>query len=290
MGSMLRLVDGVLYEGKPANEYELSLHRLGNGHAEGSIRRPVWWSELRPATPEELEMWRLDRLEGEDDRREANRKRAARRATTRVRRLVKVAGLDSLLTLTYRSVQTDLALCKTHLKEFVRRLRRLIPGWQYVAAFEQQARGSWHVHMAIHRLPMSLPAQNGVKVKSYNVVRAVWRGVVGADNGNIDQSRRRRHSGSSVAKVAAYISKYMLKAFADGDAWSNRYSSGGLGALPAIERARFVAKDLLELMTLCYGEIALHSCEVWTACRHFGGVVESFFISTGPPPLASRSG
>ena len=224
---MLRLIDGVLYEGKQADELELVVHQLGNGQAEASIRPTIHWAELKKASPDELEVWRRDREESEDDRREANRKRAARRAVTNVRRLVKVAGLDSLLTLTYRSLQLDQALWKRHLKEFVRRMRRLIPGWRYVAAFERQERGAWHVHMAIDRLPMNLPASNGVKVKSYNVVRAVWRSVVGQDNGNVDQSCGRRRGGNSIAKIAAYISKYMLKAFVDGDDWKNRYSSGG---------------------------------------------------------------
>jgi hypothetical protein len=190
--------------------------------------------------------------------------------------------MDALLTLTYRELQTDLALCKRHLKEFNRRMRRLIPGWRWVAAFERQERGAWHVHMAIDKLPRELPASNGVKVKSYNIVRAVWRSVVGADNGNIDQSRRRRHAQSSAAKVAAYISKYMLKAFQDGDAWSNRYSSGGLGALPVPQRIRFLGYSLLEMVELAFHEIAGGVCEVWPVLRKFEGVAESFFLSVGP--------
>lgn len=309
MGTMLRLIDGVLYEGRPADEFELSIHQLGDGHAEATVRRCTWWEELRPATPDELELWDRHREETADERREANRKRAARRATTTVRRLVKVAGMDSLLTLTYRSLQLDLALCKKHLKEFIRRMRRLIPGWQYVAAFERQERGAWHVHLAIHKLPMNLPASNGVKVKSYNIVRAVWRSVVGADNGNVDESRRRKFSGHTTAKIAAYISKYMLKAFADGDDWKNRYSSGGLSSPPPPTRMR--GSNMLELITEAFKQVAMRSCEVWTHCRKgwidagfhgpacephpehapdgrawrdcgFHGPVESFFLSTGP--------
>ncbi|MDC6168336.1 rolling circle replication-associated protein [Paucibacter sp. XJ19-41] len=291
MGSMLRLIDGVFYEGKPSDEFELSVHRLGNGHAEASVRRMVWWSEIGPASADELEVWRRDLAESEEERREANRGRAARRATTKVRRLVKAAGMDALLTLTYRVLQTDLALCKKHLKEFVRRMRRLIPGWQYIAAFERQERGCWHVHMAIHKLPMNLPASNGVKVKSYNIVRAVWRSVVGQDNGNIDQSRRKAFSRRSSAKLASYLSKYMLKAFQDGDDWANRYSSGGLGALPQPERVRFQSERFADLVALAYEEVAMHACEIWTSLRRswsgiaFDGPPETFWISTGPEGL-----
>lgn len=295
MGSMLRLIDGVLYEGKPSDEFELSVHRLGNGHAEAGIRRLTWWSEIGPASADVLEVWRQDLAESEDERREANRRRSARRATTKVRRLVKAAGMDSLLTLTYRVLQTDLALCKKHLKEFVRRMRRLIPGWQYIAAFEQQERGCWHVHMAIHKLPVSLPATNGVKVKSYNIVRAVWRGVVGLDNGNIDQSRRKAFSRRSSSKLASYLSKYMLKAFMDGDDWSNRYSSGGLGTLPAPERVRFTGENFADLVALAYQEVAMHACEIWTSLRRGwldgvrDGPPESFWITTGPEGPHLRS-
>jgi hypothetical protein len=133
MGSMLRLVDGMLYRGKPADEFELTVHRLGNGHAEASVRRTVWWEELNEATPDDLALWAQQREDSAEERREANRQRAARRATTRVRRLAKVAGMDALLTLTYRELQEDLSLCKKHLKEFNRRMRRLIPGWRWVA-------------------------------------------------------------------------------------------------------------------------------------------------------------
>lgn len=292
MATMVRLIDGVFYDGKPADEYELSVHRLGNGHAEAGIRRMVWWTESRAATPDELEAHQRARDEDAEDRREANRARAARRATTNVRRRVKAAGMDALLTLTYRLLQADLALCKRHLKEFVRRMRRLIPGWQYIAAFELQKRGCWHVHLAIHKLPMNLPAANGVKVKSYNVVRAVWRSVVGHDNGNIDQSRRKAFSRRSSGKLASYISKYMLKAFRDGDDWSNRYSAGGLSALPAPERVRFQGASLVDLITLAYSEIARSSCEIWTSLRHtwnpdewrMTGPPDGFFLSTGPKP------
>jgi hypothetical protein len=86
MGSMLRLVDGMFYRGKPADEFELTVHRLGNGHAEASVRRTVWWEELGPASAEQAAYFDETSPDAEE-RREANRKRAARRATTRVRRV-----------------------------------------------------------------------------------------------------------------------------------------------------------------------------------------------------------
>lgn len=290
MGSMVRVIDGIVFEGHPADELELVVRQLGHGHAEASIRRPTQWREVGPLRPADADLLAAEAVEFADEKREANRKRAARRAVTAVRRLIKLAGMDALLTLTYRVLQEDLDLCKRHLKEFVRRMKRLIPGFQYVAAFERQARGCWHVHMAIHRLPKELPASNGVKVKSYNVVRAVWRGVVGHDNGNIDQSRRRRHSDSGTSKIAAYISKYMLKAFLEGDDYMNRYSrSKELSALPVPVVRRFRSSSVIELIQRAYDEVFYDGCDCWTSLRKWCGSAldrfpldYSFWITTGP--------
>lgn len=272
----VRLIDGWLYESKPSDEYELRLHHLGNGHREAVIQRQDVWEEIRPATRDELDMWAREREEGEEERREANRLRAARRAKTKVRRMVKVLGLDALLTLTYRANQTDLSLCKAHMKEFVRRMRRILPGFVYVGAFEQQRRGAWHVHMAIHALPRDLP-WSGVKVKSFNVVRAVWRSVVGDLGGNIDQARRKRWSQQSCGKLAAYLSKYMLKAFEDGDDWSNRYSASAGVTLPKAQVLRFRSYALADLIALAYDEIAAGACECMSWLARWG---DTFFLST----------
>jgi len=275
-----RLIDGILYEGKRSDEHVMRVHHLGNGHKEAVITRQVVWEELRRATVDELEMWAREREESEEERRQANLLRAARRAKTQVRRRVKALGLDALLTLTYRENQQDLPLCKQHMKEFVRRMRRLLPGFVYVAAFERQKRGAWHVHMAIHRLPTALP-HAGVKVKSFNVVRAVWRAVVGELGGNIDQQRRKRWSQQSSGKLAAYLSKYMLKAFAEGDDWSNRYSGSHGIELPDPVVVRFKAYAMADLIALAYGEAADGPVECMTWLSGFG---DTFFLSTEGPP------
>lgn len=181
---MRRIIGRDVYEGKYSpDEFEVVYHDLGNGHHEASIAKVVVWEHTNTMTEEcyamALEQWaKEDTPEARAEKEAANAERAARRAKTKVRRMCKVMGVDALLTLTYRANQTDLKLCKAHMKEFVRRVRRVIPGFVYVAAFEQQERGAWHVHMAIHKLPFKL-AWEGVKVNSYSVVRAIWRRVVG---------------------------------------------------------------------------------------------------------------
>lgn len=233
---MLRIVDGLVFEGKPAaDRFHVSFIDLGHGHREASVSRAIDWSESHRLGVDSIEA-RVLRGEMDDPdaehKREANRKRAARRAKANVRRRCKALGLDTLLTLTYRENQCDKALCESHLKMFLEKVRANyrrceVGEFVYVACFEQQKRGAWHVHIATQRLPAVLLARGGVKVKSWAVLRAMWRAVVGVDNGNIDVGRKRAQK--SAAKCAAYISKYVLKMFEAGEDHSKRFrwSKGG---------------------------------------------------------------
>lgn len=277
---MLRIIDGFVYEGRPsADRFTVTLHDLGNGHREACIQRATDWVESGPLDPDSIaaQVLRGEREDpNEDEKREANRKRSARRAKTRVRRLCKALGVDCLLTLTYRDNQTDLALMKAHFKEFIRRLKRVIPGFVYVAAFEQQKRGAWHAHIACHRFPTKL-VHKGVRLKSFNVVRAVWRSVSKEWEGNIDsQNAKPWHS---PGRLASYLSKYMLKAFDEGDDWSNRYSGSGVGTIPKPVRLEFVNAVLAELVDLVYGEVCVGDCDTFTWLSRFG---DTFYISTEP--------
>jgi len=283
---MRRIVSGIMYERKAVkDEFLVSVRHLGNGHKEAVVRQAEGWFELKKASIDEIELHEREREESEEHRREANRKRAARRAKTRVRHMVKVAGLDALLTLTYKANQQDLTLCKAHMKEFIRRIRRVLPGFTYVAAYETQKRGAWHIHMATHRLPQELPWK-GVKVKSYSVVRAIWRSVTGELGGNIDQQRRRKFSKQSSAKIAAYLSKYMLKAFEDGDDWSNRYSASTGIQVPDAVRLTFRNVSMLDLIQLAYDEIAAGNCECSPWLSKYG---DAFFLSTEARPPAGAT-
>lgn len=281
---MLRIIDGRLFEGKPSPDtWQVTLRRLGNGHAEASARRPIHWTECDlqgVALQHAIESHAACDAEAQEERDEANRRRAARRAKTDVRLKIKAAGMDALLTLTYRENQQQLELAKRHMKEFVRRMRRVLPGWQYVAAFERQKRGAWHVHMATHRLPKELPASNGVKVKSFNIVRAIWRSVTGELGGNIDQAKRKHWTKQTCAKLAAYVSKYMLKAFEDGDKWSNRYSASAGLQVPPAELMEFRGVGLADIIGLLFDDIAQGACQCMTWLSDFG---DCFFLSTERP-------
>lgn len=298
---MLRIVDGFCYEGKPsADRFVVTLHDLGNGHREACVQRAVDWVESGPTHCLDAAGNLVGPAEPTDDeleeKRDANRRRAARRAKTMCRRLCKTLGCDSLLTLTYRQNVLDLAVMKRHFKEFVRRLKRVIGKWVdhvdadgvvekrwlssfvYVAAFERQKRGAWHCHIATNKLPRDLPARNGVKVKSFNIVRAIWRSVSQECGGNIDsQNAKPWHS---PARLAAYLSKYMLKAFEEGDDWSNRYSGTQLGAArPKPTRMEFQAAAMGDLMDLVYAEVCVGDCDTFSWFSRFG---DTFYIATEP--------
>eukprot|EP01038_Epipyxis_sp_PR26KG_P019506 gene19506-27637_t len=70
------------------------------------------------------------------------------------------------------------------------------------------------------------------KVKSFEVIRAIWRSVVKDLGGNIDVARRKASSKRSPAQIAAYIAKYIVKAFREGEAFSNRYTAFGSPDMP----------------------------------------------------------
>jgi len=238
---MIRIIDGVAYLGQPGDHLDVRAHQLGNGHIEVTGSRRLDWQELewtRDQVADHEAVMERYREENADELRERSIKSAARRAKTRVRRLCKAMGVDTMLTLTYRANQTDLALCKRHLKEFNRRLLRVMPGLCFVAAFEPQERGAWHVHLATTRVPRSIivngreavydkNARARVSVKSYDAIRNVWRGVVGDLGGTVNVARRKFHSKNTPAQIASYIAGYIVKEFAAGERWSNRWTKFG---------------------------------------------------------------
>lgn len=246
---MLKILDGVgraygdsgfdarsavPYIGTATDRFRVKALDLGHGQVEATATRVIAWQEA-DWSPDYLAdvMAAIERAKMERDEEEArqlHRLRAARRAKTRVRRLCKVMGADTLLTLTYRGAQPDLAVMKAHVKAFNRRMLTVLPGFCFVACFELQKRGTWHAHLATRAIPASLPpAAGGGDWRSYNVIRAIWRSVTGELAGNVDISRRKRHSIKSAAEVAGYISKYIAKTFEDESAGRHeRYAVYGV--------------------------------------------------------------
>jgi hypothetical protein len=249
-----RTIDGVLYRRHSTPyAYDLRVHQLGK-HVEATAMPRHAWEEVGNVSPGALSdaamcegniwvdgCWQTFQPSEQEllDKAAANRERSARRARTAVRRLCKVKSLDTMLTMTYRANVTDREVIRRHLDMAIKRIRRVIPGFQYVAVLERQKRGAWHAHLAVERV-QSHYLHQGVLVRSYDLLRAIWRAVVGELGGNIDVARSKVARRSS-ARVAAYLSKYIGKGL-DAVEGGDSYSASGR-ALPRPVVIRHMGED-----------------------------------------------
>lgn len=146
---------------------------------------------------------------GESEQAEENLMDAAKRAKQQVRLRCKAIGADRMITLTYRENMLDKEMLKRHFDALRRRLGRL-QQFHYVAVAERQKRGAWHLHIAVKGR------------QNYRVLRAIWRSIVGQDNGNVDVRNPYRQKGLR-HKLAGYLSKYITKGFAEHKLNEKRY-------------------------------------------------------------------
>lgn len=151
-----------------------------------------------------------------DERADDSKRSAARRARKMVRWHCKTTGADHMVTFTYRANMTDKDQLKRDWKAFCRLHKARYPEWNPIAVPERQQRGAWHLHVAVKGF------------QHVNHLRADWRRVVGADNGNIDVTSQRRRWGSKSArwdqsKLVGYLCGYVAKSFEDQDAFQRRY-------------------------------------------------------------------
>ena len=245
-----------------------------NGHREISFRNAVTWSETDKLAPPpfdaeaylsqwdgEERAWREKELEEEAEaKRDKQMKKNAQNAKAKCRWFIKANGLNELLTLTYRANQTDRNLCKKHFKEWVRRMKSALGGrFVYCASFERQDRGAMHVHIACHKLPKHA-VHKDVKVKGWELGTKVWRSIVGSDNGLCFVGGRKTPQGRvkqrSIAKIAAYVSKYITKDYADAPKGSDRYSrsdsKNGIASMPKAEKIRIWGASLQEMIEMTF--------------------------------------
>lgn len=289
-----KVIEGCLYARETTPyAYTLRVHQLGHGHTEALVQPRYAWHELdalspaaladhdaasgsiwvnggwAPYTPTETELL---------DKAARNRERSSRRARTQVRRLCKAKGLTTMLTLTYRENMQDRARMARDFDVFVKRVRRVVPGFQYVCVFERQKRGAYHAHIAVQRV-QSHYLHRGMVVRSFDLLRSMWRGVVGADNGNVDVSRNKR-VGRSSAKLASYLSKYISKGFGESSDGRDSYSASGR-ALPAALQVQHLGPDLVQAIAAL---VDLMAPEVANA-RHFHqALLDSggYFVTLSP--------
>ena len=245
-----------------------------NGHRETSFRNAIVWSETGKKAPPEFDReaylsqfdgeereWRERELEEEAEAlRLKQLLKNAQRAKAACRWFIKANGLNELLTLTYRENQEDRDLCKKHLKEWVRRMKKALGGrFVYCASFERQERGAMHVHIACHKLPVHA-VHKDVKIKGWELGTKVWRSIVGADNGMCFVGGRKTAQGRikqrSIAKIASYVSKYITKDYQDAPDESNRYSrsdsKNGIAAMPKAEKIRIWGASLQDMIEMAF--------------------------------------
>lgn len=281
--------DGLVLLPHRAEFYEVKGHQLTATQLEMSAKKPRYYTE---GTLDDLTDFQRRELRAKQEGRypeptgaEQEERRlkaltiAANRAKTNVRKWCKVINADSLLTLTYKGNQTDLQLCKKHLREFVRRMYRICPEFRGVAGFEPQERGAWHVHMGCPRTALVVQGDKSIKVKSYNVIRAIWRSVTGEWGGNIDVQRRKRNSQRSPARIAAYLSKYMLKSFDEVEAGTNRWTRFGPMEMPRVLDLGIVW-DTADMLSNCFGLVGDNTDIVTARYSHFG---DWFYLAAESP-------
>ena len=95
-----------------------------------------------------------------------------------------------------------------------------------------------------------------MKIKAWQLGTKIWRDIVGGDNGMCYVGASTRHGGHrrslSLAKMAAYVSKYILKDFEDHPEESNRYSRSNGVTVPKPERVTFRGITDLDAINLCF--------------------------------------
>lgn len=281
-------VGGIEVEGfYPPNTFDASIFEV-NGHREVSVRPVLQWQEIYDW---QGHVWdsnpnsngsEKDHLGREEERRLRSLEKAAKRATTACRRTIKTGLFNEMLTITYRENQTDRALCKKHFKEWVRRMKRALPSFQYCAAVEAQERGAMHVHVATHKLPQHA-LYKGVKIEAWKLGTKIWRSIVGEDNGLVFVGGRSKFGSHgkrrmSLAKMAAYISKYITKDYASCPMGSNRYSRSDDLTPPKPEKIRFTDYTMAALVELLFDLPDGHSL----VSHRVGFFGDSYWLCTEP--------
>lgn len=263
-----------------ADVWRLKARDFGNGHRECVVWRETPNPQRRLERAIERDLGPLPAVLEVD--KESNRERAVRRAKQQVRHLCKSMIVNSLWTLTYRANVQDRALVLKHLDAFRRRVVAVLGEWRYVAVLERQERGAYHVHLATHALPKRLE-RGGVLVKSWDVMRAVWRSVVGDLGGNFDEAKRKRRNGhgfkaiKGAGAIARYIAGYVAKDMHESPEGKKRFSHSVGIDIPEAYRAlwRGCEVTLRELIELAYSAVGDRVTSSW-----FDAERGLFFIET----------
>lgn len=270
---LANVLDRVTEPERAASEASRLLFKVadwGNGHREVTVatRRPNLEKTLERAIERDVSVL-TPRGEGDRD---SNIERAARRAKLAVRYLAKGMAVNALWTLTYRENVQDRELVLKHLDRFRRRVHAVLGEWAYIAVIERQKRGAFHIHLATHALPARIIKKGYRPVKSWDVMRHIWRDVVGALGGNFDEAKRsrwgaRKHHQKAVrgcGAIASYIAGYVAKDMLESELNRKRYSASKGIAPPAIVREEYANEvGIATLIEQAYAWIGEKITRAW---------------------------
>jgi hypothetical protein len=138
---------------------------------------------------------------GRSRNREHNEIRACARARGAIRKKCLAIGATHLVTLTYRANVEDRNRVLDDLERLRRALKRAGHLMPYVAVLECQERGALHPHLAVRGF------------QDVRLLRRCWYKIVGNGQGQVNV--RGPRPGSSSAKLARYLSKYITKDLGD---------------------------------------------------------------------------
>lgn len=257
----------VLLEGQVVPNAWDVYQKRSNGHSELSFKPVVSWSESETMpedyVPKNAKYTAANLAIELEEKREKQREKNAQRAKSQCRWVIKSQGLNELLTLTYRENQVDRDLCKKHFKEWVRRMKAALGGgFVYCASFEKQKRGAMHVHVACHKLPEH-GVRKGQKIKAWKLGTEIWRSIIGGTGGLCFVGGKTKNGGHrrnlSLAKLAGYVSKYIMKDYAESPLEKNRYSRSDGLTLPKAVKTTYTGLTLAEMIELvfecCEGDV-----------------------------------
>lgn len=201
-----------------------------------------------------------DRTEAEQEKRKLdNHERSVRRSVANIRRRCLEAQCTHMTTLTYRENMQSREKAIHHRQEFDREMREIYGAmYRQVGVIEEQKRGALHWHMA-----------TSLKVDQ-TLALEVWRRVTG------DPLITQVHTGfepdgkgNAYSKLATYMSKYMKKQMACGEAFDHRFHASRSVEIVKPQRFTIALKAARDTEIKMILEMSLHYLGVdfalWTA-------------------------
>lgn len=271
-----------------AHRLRMKSREWSNGHREVTVWReqPALQAVLDRAIERDC---RNAAPRGEGDR-ERSIDASVRRSTQKVRLLCKSMCVNSLWTLTYRENVQDRELVLKHIDSFRRRVAKVLGDWRYIAVIEKQARGAFHIHIATHALPRQI-VEGGNVLKSWEVMRRIWRRITGDLGGNFDEAKRAARWSEhkkpirGAGNIARYIAGYVAKDMRESELNRKRYSRSEGIDVPEAYRALWPADTpWTELIELAYAGLGRNVTSVW-----FDAQREIFFAESDDSRFAGRS-